>query len=74
MRTPVDALTERDAALRSAERENETLYAVIKTVSSSLDLDRVLRAGVDLYCVKPATFPCLIQTLKQILDDWRLLP
>jgi GAF domain-containing protein len=45
---PVDALTERDAALRSAERENETLYAVIKTVSSSLDLDRVLRGIVDI--------------------------
>ncbi len=49
MRTkPVDALTERDAALRGAERENETLYAVIKTVSSSLDLDRVLRGIVDI--------------------------
>jgi GAF domain-containing protein len=29
-------------ALTRAQRENETLYAVIKTVSSSLDLDRVL--------------------------------
>ena len=31
-----------------SRRENETLYAVIKTVSSSLDLDRVLAAIVDL--------------------------
>ena len=28
--------------------ENETLYAVIKTVSSSLDLDRVLHGIVDI--------------------------
>ncbi len=34
--------------LRRAQRENETLYAVIKTVSSSLDLDRVLGAIVEI--------------------------
>ena len=38
------------------------------------DFDRVLRAGVDLYCVKPATFPCLLNTLRQILEEWSLLP
>ena len=37
-------------ALERARRENETLYAVIKTVSSSLDLDRVL---LDLERVTP---------------------
>ncbi|HET8820336.1 MAG TPA: GAF domain-containing protein [Thermoleophilaceae bacterium] len=35
-------------ALARAQRENETLYAVIKTVSSSLDLDRVLGGIVDI--------------------------
>ncbi len=39
---------ERDEALLDARRENETLYAVIKTVSSSLDLDRVLGGIVDI--------------------------
>ena len=39
-----------DAAddLRRAQLENETLYAVIKTVSSSLDLDRVLGGIVEI--------------------------
>ena len=35
-------------ALRRAQQENETLYAVIKTVSSSLDLDRVLGGIVEI--------------------------
>jgi GAF domain-containing protein len=35
-------------ALARVQRENETLYAVIKTVSSSLDLDRVLSGIVDI--------------------------
>ena len=35
-------------ALTRVQRENETLYAVIKTVSSSLDLDRVLDGIVDI--------------------------
>ena len=35
-------------ALERARRENETLYAVIKTVSSSLAIDRVLGAIVDI--------------------------
>ena len=37
-----------DDALTRVQRENETLYAVIKTVSSSLDLDRVLSGIVDI--------------------------
>jgi GAF domain-containing protein len=35
-------------ALARVQRENETLYAVIKTVSSSLNLDRVLSGIVDI--------------------------
>ena len=35
-------------ALARVQRENETLYAVIQTVSSSLDLDRVLGGIVDI--------------------------
>jgi GAF domain-containing protein len=35
-------------ALARVQRENETLYAVIKTVSSSLDLDRVLGGIVEI--------------------------
>jgi GAF domain-containing protein len=35
-------------ALARVQRENETLYAVIKTVSSSPDLDRVLSGIVDI--------------------------
>ena len=37
-----------DDALARVQRENETLYAVIKTVSSSLDLDRVLEGIVEI--------------------------
>ena len=35
-------------ALARVQRENETLYAVIKTVSSSLDLRRVLDGIVEI--------------------------
>ena len=35
-------------ALARVQRENDTLYAVIKTVSSSLDLDRVLGGIVEI--------------------------
>ncbi len=45
--TPQPVVEEGDD-LRRARRENETLYAVIKTVSSSLDLDRVLGAIVEI--------------------------
>ena len=44
----VSPLTEDGDALARVRRENETLYAVIKTVSSSLSLDRVLGAIVDI--------------------------
>ena len=38
----VSPVTEGGDALARVRRENETLYAVIKTVSSSLALERVL--------------------------------
>ena len=41
-------LADEGETARRVRRENETLYAVIKTVSSSLDLDRVLRGIVDI--------------------------
>jgi GAF domain-containing protein len=50
--------------LQRARRENETLYAVIKTVSSSLDLDRVLRAIVDIATDATACHACFIYFLE----------
>jgi GAF domain-containing protein len=47
-------------ALGRARRENETLYAVIKTVSSSLDLDRVLRGIVDIATDATGCHACFI--------------
>ena len=44
----VSSVTEGGDALSRARRENETLYAVIKTVSSSLALDRVLGGIVEI--------------------------
>ena len=45
-------------------RENETLYAVIKTVSSSLDLDRVLGGIVDIATDATACHACFIYFLE----------
>jgi GAF domain-containing protein len=47
-------------ALERARRENETLYAVIKTVSSSLDLDRVLTGIVDIATDATGCHACFI--------------
>jgi GAF domain-containing protein/sugar diacid utilization regulator len=47
-------------ALERARRENETLYAVIKTVSSSLDLDRVLRGIVEIATDATGCHACFI--------------
>jgi GAF domain-containing protein len=47
-------------ALERARRENETLYAVIKTVSSSLDLDRVLAGIVDIATDATGCHACFI--------------
>ena len=44
----VSPVTEGGDALARVRRENETLYAVIKTVSSSLSLERVLGGIVDI--------------------------
>jgi GAF domain-containing protein len=47
-------------ALERARRENETLYAVIKTVSSSLDLDRVLGGIVEIATDATRCHACFI--------------
>jgi GAF domain-containing protein len=51
-------------ALRRARRENETLYAVIKTVSSSLDLDRVLHGIVEIATDATGCHACFIYFLE----------
>ncbi|MFI5025561.1 MAG: GAF domain-containing protein [Solirubrobacterales bacterium] len=45
-------------------QENETLYAVIKTVSSSLDLDRVLRGIVEIANDATGCHACFIYFLE----------
>ena len=57
-------LVEEGDALRRTRRENETLYAVIKTVSSSLDLDRVLRGIVDIATDATGCHACFIYFLE----------
>jgi GAF domain-containing protein len=47
-------------ALARVRRENETLYAVIKTVSSSLSLERVLGGIVDIATDATACHACFI--------------
>ncbi len=49
-----------DDALARVQRENETLYAVIKTVSSSLDLDRVLEGIVEIATDATRCHACFI--------------
>ena len=65
---PVQSVAEEAVALRRAREENETLYAVIKTVSSSLDLDRVLRGIVDITTDATESHACFIY----FLEDDRL--
>jgi GAF domain-containing protein len=60
----VQSVAEGEGALRRARRENQTLYAVIKTVSSSLDLDRVLRAIVDIATDATRCHACFIYFLE----------
>ena len=48
------------ATLWPRQRENETLYAVIKTVSSSLDLDRVLDGIVEIATDATGCHACFI--------------
>jgi GAF domain-containing protein len=51
-------------SLRSAQRETETLYAVIRTVSSSLDLDRVLSGIVEIATEATGCHACFIYILE----------
>ncbi len=53
-------LVKEDDALSRARLENQTLYAVIKTVSSSLDLGRVLHGIVDITTDATASHACFI--------------
>ena len=55
--------------LARVRRENETLYAVIKTVSSSLDLDRVLGGIVEIATDATGCHACFIY----FLDGERLV-
>src|SRR5215217_5944065 len=59
-RVTVSSVAEGGDALDRVRRENETLYAIIKTVSSSLDLDTVLRGIVDLATEATACHACFI--------------
>jgi GAF domain-containing protein len=56
----ISPVTEGGDALARARRENETLYAVIKTVSSSLALDRVLGGIVEIATDATACHACFI--------------
>src|SRR5215210_4491356 len=56
----VSPVTEGGDALARARRENETLYAVIKTVSSSLALDRVLGGIVEIATDATGCHACFI--------------
>ena len=60
----VQVVSETGDALGRAQRENETLYAVIKTVSSSLDLDRVLGGIVDIATNATGCHACFIYFLE----------
>ena len=57
-------LVDEGETARRVRRENETLYAVIKTVSSSLDLDRVLRGIVDIANDATGCHACFIYFLE----------
>ena len=53
-----------ESSLRSVQRETETLYAVIRTVSSSLDLDRVLSGIVEIATNATGCHACFIYFLE----------
>ncbi len=57
-------LVDEGETARRVRRENETLYAVIKTVSSSLDLDRVLRGIVEIANDATGCHACFIYFLE----------
>src|SRR5687767_3388482 len=56
----VSPVSERGDALSRVRRENETLYAVIGMVSSSLSLDRVLGGIVDIATDATGCHACFI--------------
>jgi GAF domain-containing protein len=60
----VSPVTGRGNALDRVRRENETLYAVIKTVSSSLALERVLAGIVEIATDATGCHACFIYFLK----------
>jgi GAF domain-containing protein len=65
----VEVVSEMEDAVARARRENETLYAVIQTVSSSLDLDRVLDGIVEIATNATACHACFIY----FVEDERLV-
>jgi len=65
----VSPVTEGGDALSRVRRENETLYAVIKTVSSSLALDRVLGGIVEIATDATDCHACFIY----FVEDERLV-
>lgn len=65
----VTPVSEGGDALERVRRENQTLYAVIKTVSSSLALDRVLGGIVDIATDASACHACFVY----FLEDERLV-
>jgi GAF domain-containing protein len=60
----VSSVSEDGGALDRVRRENETLYAVIKTVSSSLSLERVLGGIVDIATDATGCHACFIYFLE----------
>ncbi|HEX2435933.1 MAG TPA: GAF domain-containing protein [Solirubrobacterales bacterium] len=60
----MQSVAEGQEAFRRARQENETLYAVIKTVSSSLDLDRVLNGIVEIATDATGCHACFIYFLE----------
>jgi GAF domain-containing protein len=63
-RVTVSPVTEGGDALDRVRRENQTLYAVIKTVSSSLALDRVLGGIVEIATDATACHACFVYFLE----------
>ena len=62
-RTTVSRVTGGGDGLGRVRRENETLYAVIKTVSSSLSLDRVLEGFVEIATDATGCHACFVYFL-----------
>ena len=63
----VPRVTDSGDALTRVRRENETLYAVIETVSSSLSLDRVLAGFVEIATDATRCHACFVYFLSERL-------